>query len=160
VTAFQDQIPDNFCFGCGAANPDGLHLKSEWDGDDAVARWMPAERYSAGPKHVLNGGIIATLLDCHGVCTAIAEDYRREGRAIGSEPQLWHATTTLDVRYLRPAPTDAPLTLNATVVSAGDDGTVVECRLEANGKVRAEATVTSVRVPDSWRHGAPSAPPS
>ena len=26
----QAQIPDNFCFGCGADNPDGLHLQSHW----------------------------------------------------------------------------------------------------------------------------------
>jgi hypothetical protein len=70
VTAFQDQIPDNYCWGCGADNPDGLHLKSEWDGDDAIAHWTPWPRFAAGPKHILNGGIIATLLDCHGVCTA------------------------------------------------------------------------------------------
>ena len=120
MAAFQDQIPDNFCFGCGADNPDGLHLKSEWEGDIAVARWTPWPSHAAGPKHILNGGIIATLLDCHGVCTAI----------------------------------DAPLLLRATVVEVGDDGTVVDCSLTSAGKVRAEARVTSVQVPESWRHGA------
>jgi acyl-coenzyme A thioesterase PaaI-like protein len=153
VTAFQDQIPDNFCFGCGAANPDGLHLKSEWDGDDAIARWMPAERYSAGPKHVLNGGIIATLLDCHGVCTAIADAYRREDRPIGSEPSIWFATTSMRVDYLRPTPIDAELRLVASLQEADGRRAAVECTLEAAGKGRARAVVESVRVPDSWRHG-------
>ena len=28
---FQDLMHDNFCWGCGADNPDGLQLKSRWD---------------------------------------------------------------------------------------------------------------------------------
>ena len=70
--AFQDEMVGNYCWGCGADNPAGLHLKSYWDGEVAVAQWTPAHEYSAGPRHILNGGIIATLLDCHGVCTAVA----------------------------------------------------------------------------------------
>ena len=33
--AVQDQYPDDYahCFGCGRLNPQGLHLKSYWDGD-------------------------------------------------------------------------------------------------------------------------------
>jgi acyl-coenzyme A thioesterase PaaI-like protein len=160
VVAFQDQIPDNFCFGCGADNPDGLHLKSAWEGDEAVAHWTPWPRFAAGPKHFLNGGIIATLLDCHGVCTAIAEGYRRDGRAIGTEPSIWHATTKLDVRYLRPTAIDQPVLLRATVVEVGDGGTVVDCTLTSAGKIRAEGRVVSVQVPESWRHGAVAAPPA
>jgi len=39
--AFQDQMRDNFCFGCGADNPDGLQIKSFWDGDEALCRFQP-----------------------------------------------------------------------------------------------------------------------
>ena len=73
--AIQDRLRDNFCWGCGADNPDGLHLKSYWDGRAAVATFVPADMFAAGPRHVLNGGIVATLLDCHGVCAAIAQAY-------------------------------------------------------------------------------------
>lgn len=154
MTAFQDLMTDNFCWGCGADNPDGLHLKSEWDGDVAIGRWTGDPRYAAGPRHVLNGGVIATLLDCHGVCTAIADAHRRAGREIGSEPEIWHATTAMDVRYLRPTPIDAEVVLRGTVTDVGERGTVVDCVLEAGGKERARAVVTSVSVPESWRHGA------
>ena len=91
VIAFQDQMHDNFCWGCGADNPDGLHLKSHWEGNVAVAQWRPHREHAAGPRHVLNGGIIATLLDCHGVCIAIADAYAREHREIASDPDLWYA---------------------------------------------------------------------
>ena len=153
-SAIQDQMHDNFCWGCGADNPDGLQLKSFWDGDVTVSAWRPAPEYAAGPRHVLNGGIIATLLDCHGVCTAIADAYRREGRAIGSDPELWFATAGLDVVYLRPTRLDGDVSLAGRVVAAEGKSTTVECTLDAGGKPRARATVRAVRVPDEWRHGA------
>jgi acyl-coenzyme A thioesterase PaaI-like protein len=152
--AFQDQMHDNFCWGCGADNADGLRLQSRWDGDVAVAQWQSQPEYAAGPRHVLNGGIIATLLDCHGVCTAIADAYAREGRAIGSDPDLWYATASMTVDYLRPAPIDATLSLRGRVVEIDGRFTTVDCELEADGKVRAQASVRAIRVPDTWRHGA------
>ena len=155
-TAFQDQMHDNFCWGCGADNPDGLQLKSHWHGDVAVAQWQPTSAYAAGPRHVLNGGIIATLLDCHGVCTAIADAYAREDRAIGSDPDLWYATASMTVDYLRPVPIEATVSLRGRIAETDGRFTTVECELEADGKVRAQASVRAVRVPDTWRHGATS----
>ena len=80
--AFQDLIPDNFCFGCGADNPDGLQIKSYWEGEGSICRYTPRPYHAAGPRHLLNGGIIAMLIDCHTICTAVADAYRREGREI------------------------------------------------------------------------------
>lgn len=152
--AFQDRMRDNFCWGCGADNPDGLHLKSRWETDElAVADWTPRPEFAAGPRHVLNGGIIATLLDCHGVCTALADAYGQEGRAIGSDPEIWHATVSLAVQYLRPTPLDRPLQLAARVVARQGDAVSVDCVLSSAGKDRARATVRTTRVPDEWRHG-------
>lgn len=74
--AFQDQIPDNNCYGCGPGNREGLRIKSFWDGEAAVCTYRPEHHHSAGPPQFLNGGIIATLIDCHSVCTAIANAYR------------------------------------------------------------------------------------
>jgi hypothetical protein len=61
----------------------------------------------------------------------------------------------MQVEYLRPIPIDAEVRLRGTVTEVAEDGTTVSCTLEAAGKERAQALVTSIRVPDSWRHGAP-----
>lgn len=154
LSPFQDRMHDNFCFGCGADNPDGLQLKSAWDPvdpDRSVATWQPRPVHSAGPRSILTGGIIGTVLDCHGICTAIADAYRREGREVGSAPDIWYATASMTVDYLRPAPLDAPVVLSARVVAVEDRFTTVECALDSAGKPRATATVRAVRVPDSWR---------
>lgn len=156
MTPFQDLMHDNFCWGCGADNPDGLQIKTVWDGDTSLTRWTPSLQFSAGPRHILNGGIIATVLDCHGVCTAFADAYRRQGREIGSEPELWFATSSMAIDYLRPTPIDAELELRGTVADAGERTCTVEVVLAAAGKDRARATVSAVLVPESWRHGTPS----
>src|SRR5215471_20575260 len=85
--AIQDDIGiDNLCYGCGPENPEGLKIKSYWDGDETVCTFMPRPSFMAGPRHVLNGGIIATVIDCHCICTAVAAVYKSEGRPIGSDP--------------------------------------------------------------------------
>ncbi len=63
--SLQEQYaPNNACFGCGPANPDGVHVRSFARGDEVVAEWTPQPKYEAFPG-VLNGGVIGTLLDCH-----------------------------------------------------------------------------------------------
>jgi acyl-coenzyme A thioesterase PaaI-like protein len=151
--AFQDQMVGNYCWGCGADNPTGLHLKTYWDDAVSVTQWTPDHAFAAGPRHFLNGGIIATVMDCHCVCTAIASAYQGEHRDIGTEPEIWYATASMSVDYLRPTPIDSTVQLRAKIVATEDRVTAVECVLGADGKDRARATVRAVRVPDDWRHG-------
>jgi len=149
--SLQDRIPRNHCWGCGPSNAEGLQLKSYPDGDGAVSTWQPRPPFFAGPRHVLNGGVIASLIDCHSVCTAIADAYRSEGREIGSPPDIWCATASLSVSYLRPVPLDAPVTLRAKVTERNGRRATVDCSLESNGKECARGEIVAVRVPESWR---------
>jgi len=151
-SAFQDQIPDNHCFGCGPSNTGGLGIKSYWQPDGtAICRFRPSAHHCAGPERTLNGGIIATLIDCHCVCTAIADAYRRAGRTIGQGDRIWYATARLDVSYLAPAPIDAELEIEARIDEISDRKTVLHCTLGVAGRRCAEARVVAVRVPDDWR---------
>src|SRR5205814_4741602 len=56
--------PNNVCWGCGPANPSGLHIRSFSKNGEVVAEWKPEKKYEAFDG-VLNGGVIGTLLDCH-----------------------------------------------------------------------------------------------
>ena len=151
--AFQELIPDNHCFGCGPHNESGLRIKSFWDGAQAICTYQPQPHQNAGPLGYLNGGIIATIIDCHSVCTAIADAYRRKQRHIGSEPNLWYATGRLDVRYLRPTPISTPVCLHAEVIAVAAKKTRLHCVLSSEGSQCVEADIIAVRVPDNWRHG-------
>ena len=95
--AFQDCYADRFshCYGCGRLNPDGLQLKSYRDGDDTIARFTPRPEQSGGvPNHVY-GGLIASLLDCHGTASAAAfvgmtPDFRMISPMVAEYESLLH----------------------------------------------------------------------
>jgi len=63
--AFQDEFAEmgfHQCWGCGSQNEQGLQTKS-------YQAWLG----------IVNGGILATILDCHCTCTAIADATRSLG---------------------------------------------------------------------------------
>ena len=149
--AFQDSIPDNNCFGCGPDNEKGLRIKSTWSGEDvAICRFQPSVHHNAGPRQYLNGGIIATLVDCHCVCTAIAKAYQLAGRKLGTGEPIWYATGHLSMRYLKPVPLKGPVDLEARVVEVGPRKIRLSCLVLADGDPCAEGEVVAVKVPSDW----------
>ena len=148
--AFQDQIGDNHCWGCGPTNARGLRIKSYWSGDESVCTWQPNEYHMAGPPHVLNGGIIASIIDCHCICTAIAVAYKAESRPIGSGPPIWYVTASLQVTYLLPTPVSGPVVLSARVKERGERKTVLTCSVSSGEEERASGELVAVRVEPEW----------
>lgn len=147
--AFQDQGAVRHCHGCGADNEKGLQLKSYWDGDEAVASWRAQAHHCGGTRENLNGGIIASLIDCHSLNLAIAQAYRAEQRPIGSRPRIGYVTANMNISYLKPTPIDQPIELRARVAKTDGRKTWVNCTLSAGGAVRATGEVLGVRV--EWK---------
>lgn len=146
--AFQDQYLDARadCWGCGRNNAHGLHIKSYWDGGEAVAHFLPGEQFT-GHKGVLNGGLIATLMDCHCMGLAMAYAHREEGREIGSQPLITYVTASLKVDYLKPTPLNGkPVELRAKVERIDGRKTYMTCRLLAEGVETARGEVLGVRI--------------
>ena len=134
--------PFSTCFGCGPANPQGLHLRSFKDGDDVVAEFTPAEFHSNG-MGTLNGGVIATLLDCHSgaaVFVASAQSWRSP-----AEFEPW-VTSGLEIRYRLPTMMDQPCELRARIVESDDSVMKVKATLSMAGKTRVQAESRWVRV--------------
>jgi uncharacterized protein (TIGR00369 family) len=133
--------PGSICFGCGPANPEGLHIRSFVQGDEVVAEWTPGAHHDAFPG-MINGGIIGTLLDCHSNWAASHHLMRRSG---ASSPPC---TVTADyaVKLMRPTPSGAPVRLTARVVESTADRAVVEAILASGGKTCATCRGTFVAV--------------
>lgn len=144
--AFQDQGSVHHCHGCGADNERGLRLKSYWDGDEAVAHWRAEPHHCGGTTSNLNGGIIASLIDCHSLNLAIAHAYRAAGRPIGSAPRIGYVTANLQVSYAKPTPIDQMIELRARLVKIDGRKAWVNCTLSAAGDLRASGEVLGVRV--------------
>jgi acyl-coenzyme A thioesterase PaaI-like protein len=150
---FQDYVHGNVCFGCGTANSSGLQICSEWDGDDAVCVWQPRSEHQGWPG-LTCGGIIATLIDCHCMATAMATAYRNENRNLMSHPVYRFATGALQIRYLKPTPVDAPLTLRARVTDVKDQRKyTLHCDLFARDARCVQAEVVAFLVYRSDRPG-------
>ncbi|HET8648326.1 MAG TPA: PaaI family thioesterase [Vicinamibacteria bacterium] len=133
--------PDNACFGCGPANAQGLRIRSFAQDGEVVCQWQPQKHHEAFAG-MLSGGIIGTLLDCHSNWAATHHLMVQSGAA--TPP----CTVTADfaVKFLRPTPTDGPVTLRARVVESGADRALVESSLEAGGRTCATCRGTFVAV--------------
>lgn len=139
--SIQEQFyPDVTCFGCGHANPDGLHLRSYVEGEVVVAEFTPWPAHDNGIGFV-NGGIISTLLDCHGGASVVWEGRRRGWRTPEGSP-LPFLTAGFDVHFLRPTPLGPTVQLTAVPEAVAEDEIVVRSDLSVDDKVRATMTAT------------------
>ena len=147
--AFQDYYPNDlsYCYGCGRLNEHGLQIKSHWDGEETIAVFTPKPYHTAIPGYVY-GGLIASLIDCHGTGTAAAAAYRAEGRSMDEEPALRYVTASLKVDYLRPTPLDAQLEVRGRVKEIKGKKVIVEATLSAHGEVCARGEVVAVKMPE------------
>lgn len=94
---------NNRCFGCGPANPAGLHLEFFRAPDGSVVTTPVVPNTFDGHPGYLHGGIIATLLD---------EAMSKSVRALG-KPAM---TRKMEVEYLRPVPSETQLRVEGRVV--------------------------------------------
>jgi uncharacterized protein (TIGR00369 family) len=92
----------NRCFGCGPANPAGLHLDFFLAEDRSVVSLPLVAPAFDGHVGYLHGGIIATLLD---------ETMSKAVRARGFTAMTRH----MEVDYLKPVPSAAPLRIEGRV---------------------------------------------
>ena len=147
--AFQDYYPDHtsHCYGCGRLNGEGHQIKSYWDGEESVARFTPDPKHVAIPGYVY-GGLLASLLDCHGTGTASAAAYSAEGREMDTEPSHRFLTASLHVDYLKPTPLGIELEIRGRVKESKGRKMVIEEWVIANGEITARGEVVAVEVPD------------
>jgi acyl-coenzyme A thioesterase PaaI-like protein len=145
---FQDFYPDSLahCFGCGRLNEKGHRIQSRWEGEESVCRFTPAPEHMAVPGFVY-GGLLASLIDCHGTGTAAAAAYRAEARPMDSDPPRRFLTASLKVDYLAPTPLGPELELRGRVAELKGRKVIVDIELSAAGRVTARGQVVAVQVP-------------
>ena len=147
--AFQDFYPAHMahCYGCGRLNSHGYQIKSYWDGAESVCYFQPKTEHISVPGYVY-GGLLASLIDCHGTGTAAAAAYRAEGRVMESEPALRFLTASLHVDYLKPTPLGILLEIRGTVRAIQARKVVVDEWISTNGEITVRGQVVAVQVPD------------
>jgi len=142
----QRWYPQSDCFGCGPSNSKGLQLHSFIADDAIVANFTPWLEHGNGTGFV-NGGIIATVLDCHSGAAMMLEAMRVNG-ATEVSAEVMYLTAGLEIQYRRPTPMDE-VHLRAWVISSDETKMDVGVELSAEGKVRVTGAT-------HWRRFRPS----
>lgn len=123
------------CFGCGPESSIGLRMEF-WqaaDGTVVCLQTIPAEY--EGPKGWVHGGILATLLD---------ETMSRPVRALG----LRAVTRQMEIDYLRPVPSGAPIRLEGRITRSEGRKHFTEARLlNAEGQTLAQSKGLFLEIP-------------
>lgn len=152
IHAIQDEYSDDFswCFGCGRLNKEGHHLRTGWEGNQTVSFYEPKEN-EVGIPGFLYGGLLASLIDCHGTGSSALALHRKNGHEPGSgeEPPRF-VTASLNVNFLKPTPHGTILKLVGKVVEIHPKRWEVSVEVIADDEVCATGDVVSVVMPASF----------
>lgn len=151
MKAIQDHYLPQFahCFGCGPSNPHGLHLKSYLLEDRTEARFTPAPQFRGGVPGNVYGGMIASLLDCHGTASAAAFASRERGRVVGAdEPPIRFVTASLQLHFRRPTPLGQELLITGTLRSIEGRKAFIGLSLTADGEECARGEICPIELKD------------
>ncbi|RAH16159.1 MAG: PaaI family thioesterase [Methanobacteriota archaeon] len=125
--------PNSICFGCGPANDKGLRIDSHRIEGGLKTEFKTDLEHQAFPG-IINGGIIGTLLDCHGNWTAAIAIMDNRGE----EKPSCTVTANYSVKLIRPTPLDETLIITSKVVELLDDRATISMELHAGDKLCAK----------------------
>ena len=125
---------DGLCFGCGANNRIGLHLRFEWDGDTCGSFWTPKPEHQGWADRV-HGGLLALVLD------------EVLSRVVLERHGLHWVTAELTTRLKAPAKIGEMLFIKAQIVSVRPRLILCsgEVRAETGNRLVATATAKLMR---------------
>ena len=151
IAPIQDLYEDDFahCYGCGRLNDDGHHLKTIIEGDETISRFTP-KPYHIAIEGFVYGGLLASLIDCHGTGSA-AIFYARENNlepAPGKTPRF--VTGNLNVTYLKPTPLGKELLIKGNLKEIGKKKVITAIEILVDGVVTVSGEVTAILLPENF----------
>lgn len=154
MTGIQDFYPDHFahCHGCGRLNEHGLQLKTNWNGDETLTTFVPEPYHTAIPGFVY-GGLLASLIDCHGTGSAALALARDRGIVLDGLNAPRCVTASLHVNYKKATPLGPELQIRGIIKEVRGRKVVIEAQLIANDEVCVTGEVIAVEVPENFGKG-------
>ena len=150
--AIQDDYPEDFawCYGCGRLNQEGHHFRTGWIGEKTVTIYSPEPEHIAVPGFVY-GGVVASLIDCHGTGSASLALHKKNGHHAGdaAEPPRF-VTASLNVEFVKPTPHGIPLKAIGVVHEIHPKKFRVETEVFANDELCARGEVIAVVMPSTF----------
>ena len=147
--AIQDYYTEqsSHCYGCGRLNKDGHHIKTYWDidtgGTYAVFHPRP---YHTGMPGFVYGGLLASLIDCHGTGSASAAMYHSLGESYDAKPGHRFVTGTLSVRFIKPTPLGPPIELRGEIKEIKGRKVTVAIDVVVSGELCVQGEVIAIEI--------------
>ncbi|QOR67885.1 PaaI family thioesterase [Cytobacillus suaedae] len=152
VKAIQDDYPEEFawCYGCGRMNEAGHKFRTGWLDERTVTVYNPKPEHKAIPGFVY-GGLLASLIDCHGTGSAALALHRKNGHEVGdgAEPPRF-VTGSLHVDFLKPTPEGVSLKAVGTIHEIHPKKWRVETEVFAGDTLCARGEVIAVVMPSTF----------
>jgi len=121
--------PDQRCFGCGPHNKVGMRLRFRREGESVHTTFTAKDGWE-GPPGILHGGLQATLADEIGAWTVVGMRNR------------FGLTTSMKLRYYRPARTSLPIEASGTIISESEAMVMVKVVLRQEDKRILSGTIS------------------
>lgn len=152
--AIQDEYADEFawCYGCGRLNEAGHHFRTFWQGEKTRTEYQPKDEHKAIPGFVY-GGVLASLVDCHGTGSAALALHRKNGHepGDGAEPPRF-VTASLHLDFMKPTPQGVPLTAIGTVEEVHPKKWKVHAEVFAGEECVVKGEVVAVVMPKTFQN--------
>ncbi len=152
MNAIQDEYPEDFawCYGCGRMNEHGHHFRTGWSDGKTITLYKPKKEHMALPGFVY-GGLVGSLVDCHGTGSAALYLHRKNGHepGDGEEPPRF-VTASLHVDFLKPTPHGIELKAIGMVHEIHPKKYRVETEVYAGDTLCARGEVVAVVMPDTF----------
>ncbi len=148
MKALQDYYPENFaqCYGCGRENHEGHQIKTHWDGDETVSRYTPKEYHKAIPGFVY-GGLLASIIDCHGTGSASLAIARDRGIELTEFNAPRCVTASLKVDYHKPTPLGPEMEVRGIIREVKGKKAIIDAKVFVDGVHTVSGEIIAIEVP-------------
>ncbi len=151
IKPIQDLYDDDFshCYGCGRLNDEGLHLKTYLEEDYTISKFTPKD-YHIAIEGFVYGGLLASLIDCHGTGSA-AIFYAKENKIAlkeGNSPRF--VTGNLSIKYLKPTPLGKELVIKGELIVVTKRKVKTKINVIVDGVITVTGEVVAILLPENF----------
>lgn len=152
MDAIQDYYEDEFsvCFGCGRLNKEGHQLKTFLKGEETISTYLPKENQTA-ISGVVYGGLLASLIDCHGTGSASAFYAKENGIELKKYNAPRFVTGNLNVSYLKPTSLKEILVIKGKLKEIKGRKVVVSIELFCKDVLTVKGEVIALLLPENFK---------
>ena len=151
IEPIQDLYDEEFshCYGCGRLNDDGYHLKTKLEGEITISKFTP-KNYHIAIEGFVYGGLLASLIDCHGTGSAAIFYAKENNMQIekGNTPRF--VTGNLNVNYLKPTLLGKQLKIVGELKEIGKKKVITKIDVIVDGVITVTGEVTAILLPENF----------